>query len=195
MSGKGTVIEAILAHSRATKVGNFKHVMMSDALKALWPTRPDVKHDMDEGNLVDDGTTVATYRQLWFNDLDHTGNTNMLPDGVTRTLWQVRSALELASDGGYRSVQFVIDAPEEVVKTRREKRLREQHRTDDRPHVFLNRLRVFREHTQPAIELMANIGVPTYTIDGACNPEEVFRQVHNVIRSLDLVTAWTLPQG
>jgi adenylate kinase len=91
-------------------------------------------------------------------------------DGYPRTVAQARRLLRFLEEREWRIARaFHISAPDEVVL----RRLQARGREDDRPEVIRERLRVYREQTEPVLDTLRQAGVSVVDVDNTAPVEEV----------------------
>lgn len=112
---------------------------------------------MDAGNNVPDELTNALIRDR-LAEADAAGG--FLLDGYPRTTDQVRELDEfLTGHGAALDAVVELVADPDVVVERLRKRALEQGRADDDESVVRHRLEVYREQTEPLIDIYADRGV------------------------------------
>jgi adenylate kinase len=132
-----------------------------------------VKGIMDAGGLVDDDTMAEVVRErLRQPDAAPPGG-GFLLDGYPRTLAQAETlAAILAPAGRPLDVVLLISVPEEELV----RRALARGRSDDREDVVRERLRVYREKTEPLIGYYRRLGL-LREVDGHRPIEEVGREL------------------
>lgn len=129
---------------------------------------------MDAGDNVPDSLTNALIRdRLAESDAEH----GFLLDGYPRTEDQVRE-LDAFLLGHGQALDVVVElvADPDVVVERLRKRAVEQGRSDDDEAVVRHRLEVYREQTEPLIDLYENRGV-LVKIDAIGSVDEVTERI------------------
>ena len=112
---------------------------------------------MDAGDNVPDSLTNALIRDRLAEPDAQEG---FLLDGYPRTVDQVRELDEfLSSEGTALDVVIELVADPDVVVERLAKRATEQGRADDTETVVRHRLEVYREQTEPLIDIYGGRGV------------------------------------
>jgi adenylate kinase len=130
-----------------------------------------VKGIMDTGGLVDDNILAAVVRERLAQEDARPG---FLLDGFPRTLPQAADLERILSESG-RELDAVlsIEVPEEELVRRTVLRGRGE---DDREEVVRERLRVYREKTEPLIGYYRERGL-LYPIDGNLPVDKVTSQM------------------
>ena len=125
---------------------------------------------LDAGKLVPDEVIVAMIRHRLG---DPQADAGFVLDGFPRTVAQARALQEmLASLERPLDVSVVLDVPTEQLISRLALRARLEERGDDTPGVIAERLRIYRDQTEPVLEYLAQ-SVPVVRLDGAQPVEEV----------------------
>ena len=125
---------------------------------------------LDAGKLVPDEVIVAMIRHRLG---DPQADAGFVLDGFPRTVAQARALQQmLASLERPLDVSVVLDVPTEQLISRLALRARLEERGDDTPDVIAERLRIYRDQTEPVLEYLAQ-SVPVVRLDGAQPVEEV----------------------
>ena len=125
---------------------------------------------LDAGKLVPDEVIVAMIRHRLG---DPQADAGFVLDGFPRTVAQARALQQmLASLERPLDVAVVLDVPTEQLISRLALRARLEERGDDTPGVIAERLRIYRDQTEPVLEYLAQ-SVPVVRLDGAQPVEEV----------------------
>ena len=133
---------------------------------------------MDAGDNVPDSLTNDLVRDR-LSDMDAAGG--FLLDGYPRTVDQVRE-LDAILLGHGHSLDAVIElvADPEVVIERLRLRGAEQGRSDDTDNVVRHRLEVYREQTEPLVEIYGSRGVLA-KVDGIGTIDEVTDRITSAL--------------
>lgn len=117
---------------------------------------------LDQGRLVPDDVIVDLLRRR----LEALGEQGFVLDGVPRNLAQAK-ALEpmLAEMSRPLNLVVVLEVPPEQLAQRLEQRAHQEGRTDDTPEVIAERLRIYREETEPVLDYLAKT-VRVLRLDG-----------------------------
>ena len=121
---------------------------------------------MDLGNLVDDETMLEVVTERLAQPDTASG---FLLDGYPRTLPQARSLDRMLGEGGIDRV-LLVEVPEDELT----RRMLARGRKDDTREVVIDRLRIYREDTEP---LVAYYGGLVRRISGFQPIPEVTRQM------------------
>jgi adenylate kinase len=121
------------------------------------------------GELVPDDIVVA----MLLGRLDAERADGFLLDGFPRTVAQAE-ALEqgLAARGKELDQAVLLDVPAEEVF----RRLANRGRQDDDPEVVRERMRVYRESTEPLVDFYDDRGLLT-RVDGTGDPDDIYARV------------------
>lgn len=173
-SGKGTQGAALCRRLGIPAISTGD--MLREEVKAGSPLGRKVDGIMASGGLVDDDTIDQVVRGRLGRVPDDGG---FLLDGYPRTLAQARTLEEILGtlgdrDGNNRGVDVVLlmQVPDEELVRRGLGRKRE----DDREEVIRERLRVYRENTEPLIGYYSERGL-LREIDGSRPISEVTSQM------------------
>jgi adenylate kinase len=167
-AGKGT--QAEMLRSRLGVPGISTGDMLRREAASGTPLGRRVKSIMDSGDLVDDATMAEVVRER-LRQAD--GGRGFLLDGYPRTLAQAETlAAILAAAGRPLDAVLLIAVPEAEL----ERRALARGRSDDREEVIRERLRVYREKTEPLIGYYRRLGL-LREVDGHRPIEEVGRQL------------------
>ena len=178
-SGKGTQAKLLAErlHVPAISTGD----ILRAAVKDRTPLGLQAQAVMEKGELVSDDLIVALIRDR-IAQKDARGG--FILDGFPRTLEQARSLDALLSrngDGLAAAVNF--DVPEGTLVERMLGRAKAEGRADDRPETFRERLRVYRQKTEPLIGFYSDKGLLA-DVDGVGAVEEVAGRVDDALASV-----------
>jgi adenylate kinase len=172
-SGKGTQAELL------TGTLGVPHVSTGELLRAEaeagTPLGRQVASTLAAGELVPDEVIERVLEQrLRAPDAER----GALLDGYPRTVPQARALDVLLGAAGRRvDAVLVLEVDERTLLDRLLRRAAEQHRVDDNPTSIAERLREYRELTEPVVDHYRNAGVPVIEVDGTGDVEEVHRRV------------------
>jgi adenylate kinase len=154
-SGKGT--QAKLLARRLDVPAISTGDMLRDAVRLGTPLGRRAKGIMDAGELVPDDVVIGLIEER-ISAPDARGG--FLLDGFPRTTEQAR-ALDRLLQGNGASLDAVINllVPEEVLLSRMVGRASLEGRSDDRPETVRERLRVYRERTEPLVQHYRRAGL------------------------------------
>lgn len=172
-SGKGTQAEVLAAELGVPHVSTGN--MLREAVAGGTELGRKVSGLMSSGALVDDDTMADVVRErLGRADAGR----GFILDGYPRTLVQAETLEEVlaaGSDGGLDRV-VLLEVPAEVLVERARGRGRE----DDADGVVRERLRVYREKTEPLVGYYRQRGL-LRTVDGDAPVAEVTRRIREAI--------------
>lgn len=104
-------------------------------------------------------------------------------DGYPRTVGQAKGLLRFLSGRSWRIDRaYAVRVPDEIVA----QRLLGRSREDDRPEVVRERQRVYRQETEPVLQVLRDAGVEIVELDNSPPVEEVMRHLDKSLRSLFL---------
>ncbi len=178
-SGKGT--QAKLLAERLGVPAISTGDILRAAVKDRTPLGLKAQAIMERGELVSDDLIVALIRDR-IAEKDARGG--FLLDGFPRTLEQGRALEKMLGEAG-ESLSAAIDfrVPEAALVERMLSRARAEGRADDRPETIRERLRVYREKTEPLAGFYAEKGVLA-DVDGVGSIEEVAARVDEALASV-----------
>ena len=173
-SGKDSAVKEIL------KTISLPKIPMSDELRKLEKTNPqawpEIQTDMENGYLVADEYTVPAIRRA-LEAIADLPNDSALLNGVVRSVRQAQEFWVISQQRGWEVVIFDVRATDDICARRSVKRFADQGRKDDNPEVFARRLKVFKEHTMPAIDFLVRKGATYHGIDGNGTNDEAVEQI------------------
>lgn len=150
---------------------NWPHISAGAALRASQD--PQVKADLEKGNLADYRVTNGLMRQI----LDETSN-RLILDGYPRQMEQAQWLID-----EQRPIELCVwlDVSEETIR----RRLAERGRHDDTEEAIHRRLEIFRAQTCQVLDFFSDHGVKIVKIDGSGSIDEVhqavLKEVQNVL--------------
>ena len=129
---------------------------------------------MDRGGLVPDCVVIGIVGERLQQPDCAAG---CLFDGFPRTIEQAKALGELLQQRA-TPLDFVLElrAPEEELSRRMLQRAEIEGRADDTPETIANRMKVYRDQTQPLLAYYRQRGLLA-TVDGLGTPDEVFDRV------------------
>ena len=182
--------------------------LLREAVRKETPAGEKAKGFMDKGLLVPDEVLIAMFREALASDEVKKG---FLLDGFPRNLPQAKELDELFEElsAGLDTVinlSIKDDLLEERITGRRVCPNKQcnavyhlkfappategvcdqcketlSHRSDDKPEVVKQRLKTYREQTEPLIEYYEGKGLVA-TVDGEGSPEEVFARILKALK-------------
>ena len=169
-AGKGTQAE------RVAEALDIAHVSTGDMFRALDPETDlgeRVKAIMESGGYVSDEIVIE---MLEGRIAEPDAQNGYILDGFPRTTAQAEALDEfLGEDGLDRVVLFEVDEDQVV------RRMLDRGRSDDTEETIRTRLEVYREQTEPLIELYESRGIVTH-IDASGAIEEITDRVLAALR-------------
>jgi adenylate kinase len=136
---------------------------------------------MDKGELVSDDLIVALIRER-LAERDAGGG--FVLDGFPRTIAQAEALEELlAGNGDGLSAVVNLSVPESVLVERMLGRSQAEGRADDRPETIRERLRVYREKTEPLVGFYRQRDLVA-DVDGVGSVPEIAGRVDSALMSV-----------
>ena len=171
-SGKGTQAKLLAERIRIPAISTGE--ILRAAVKDGSPVGLRARAIMEAGELVPDDVMIGLIRDRLAEPDARQG---FLLDGFPRTVDQA-VALDglLAGNGMGLSSVINLSVPESVLIGRLEGRSGSESRADDRHETVLERLRVYRQKTEPLVEFYRNKGLLT-DVDGVGEVAEVADRV------------------
>lgn len=179
-AGKGT--QAARIKERLGVVHVSTGDMFRDHLKRETELGRKVKDIMARGELVPDEITDEMVRQRLQQDDCRDG---VLLDGYPRNVGQAGVLLAICTEWN-RPLHgvLVIDVPDDELRERLRRRAEEQGRADDAdPAVIDNRLRTYKDQSEPCVAYFREQDVPVHTIDGIGSLDEVTGRIMAAVGS------------
>jgi len=175
-SGKGTQAKLLAERLKVPAISTGD--ILRAAVKDRTPLGLQAQSVMEKGELVSDALIVALIRERVAQKDARTG---FILDGFPRTLEQARALEALlgeSGDGLAAAVNFEV--PETALVERMLGRAKAEGRADDRPETFRERLRVYREKTEPLIGFYSGKGLLA-DVDGVGSVEQVSARVDDAL--------------
>ncbi len=132
---------------------------------------------MAAGELVPDDLVVAMVDERLGQDDAACG---FLLDGFPRTLAQAE-ALDAVIGEGTMEIAVLLEADEDELVRRLMQRAVDEGRDDDNEDTIRNRLRVYRQETEPLVGYYPEHGVPVLPVDGLGTIDDVFARIVAVL--------------
>ena len=151
------------------------------AVKDRTPLGMQAQAIMEKGELVSDALIVALIRDRIAREDARRG---FILDGFPRTLAQgqaLEGLLEESGEGLSAAVNFEV--PEATLVERMHGRASAEGRADDRPETFRERLRVYREKTEPLVGFYGSRGILA-DVKGVGTVAEVAARVDDALASV-----------
>jgi adenylate kinase len=177
-SGKGTQAKLLAErlHVPAISTGE----ILRAAVAERKPLGLQAKTVMDTGELVSDDLMVALIRDRTRQPDARTG---FILDGFPRTVAQAQALDAMLSESGDALSAVVnFSVPEAALVDRMLGRAAAEGRSDDRPETFRERLRVYREKTEPLIGFYRKRDLVS-DIDGVGSVPEVAGRIDAALMS------------
>ena len=177
-SGKGTQASALAARSGIPQLSTGD--MLRKAVREGSPLGVQAKAIMDRGDLLPDEIIIGLMRDRIAAPDCREG---FILDGFPRTVAQAEALEKLLRDAG-RRVDAVVNlrVDEEEVTGRMAGRAAAEGRSDDNPETIRERLRVYRQKTEPLIAWFAKRGSLS-DIDGTGTVADVSRRIDESLAS------------
>jgi adenylate kinase len=178
-SGKGTQAKLLAERLRVPAISTGD--ILRAAVRERTPLGLKAQAIMEKGELVSDDLIVALIRE---RIAEKDARDGFILDGFPRTLEQGR-ALEamLAASGESLTAAVNFGVPEAVLVERMLSRARAEGRADDRPETIRERLRVYREKTEPLAGFYADRGLLA-DVEGVGSVEGVAGRVDEALASV-----------
>ncbi len=178
-SGKGT--QAKLLAERLGVPAISTGDILRAAVRDRTPLGLKAQAIMEKGELVSDELIVALIRE---RIAEKDARDGFILDGFPRTLEQGRALEEmLAASGESLTAAVSFGVPEAALVERMLSRARAEGRADDRPETIRERLRVYREKTEPLAGFYTERGLLA-DVDGVGSIEEVAARVDEALASV-----------
>lgn len=178
-SGKGTQAKLLAERLKVPAISTGD--ILRAAVKDRTPLGLQAQAVMEKGELVSDALIIALMRErMAAPDARH----GFILDGFPRTLEQGR-ALEalIAERGEGLSAAVNFGVPEAALVERMLGRAKAEGRADDRPETIRERLRVYREKTEPLIGFYGERGLLA-DVDGVGAVDAVAARVDEALASV-----------
>ncbi|HTR04908.1 MAG TPA: adenylate kinase [Thermoanaerobaculia bacterium] len=178
-SGKGTQAKLLAERLQVPAISTGD--ILRAAVKDRTPLGLQAQATMEKGELVSDALIVALIRDR-VAQKDARGG--FILDGFPRTLEQGRALEALlleAGEGLSAAVNFEV--PEKSLVDRMAGRAKAEGRADDRPETIRERLRVYREKTEPLQAFYAERGLLA-GVDGVGTVEDVAARVDDALAAV-----------
>ena len=166
-SGKGTQARLLAERLRIPTISTGE--ILRAAVRDGSPLGLKAKAVMESGELVPDDVMVGLIRERLAEPDARTG---FLLDGFPRTVEQARALDGLLGNERKLSAVINLSVPESALIERLEGRSGSESRADDRRETVLERLRVYRQKTEPLIDFYRRRGLLT-DVDGVGEVPEI----------------------
>ncbi|HSE84267.1 MAG TPA: adenylate kinase [Thermodesulfobacteriota bacterium] len=162
------------------------HISTGDMLRASVKEGAEVgklaKSFMDKGELVPDDLMVEIIKERIAKPDAKNG---FMLDGFPRTIPQAEALDRMLHDNGLMIDAVIsVEVNDAEIINRISGRQAEENREDDRVDVVKNRLRVYRDQTEPLKGYYRNKGI-LKEVDGLGTVDEVFERIDKILANLD----------
>lgn len=175
-AGKGTQSKKII-----NKYG-YNHISTGEILRTAiaenTPLGIEAAKYMDGGNLVPDDLVTRMIEE----QIDkYPNSTGFVFDGFPRTVGQAEAFDKMLEKKNMAvSVMFALDVDKEILKTRLEKRAREEGRLDDTPEIIEKRIQIYLDKTAPVADYYKKQD-KYHQLNGMGTIDEIFSQITRII--------------
>ncbi len=174
-AGKGTQAKKLCSEYQLHQLSTGD--MLRKNVREGTPLGKKAKEIMDRGELVSDSIIIEMVR----SELDKLSPLRVLFDGFPRTIAQAKALDQLLAERGSKlQAALLLDVPEEEVVKRLLKRAEIEGRSDDNEETIRNRLKVYREQTEPLVDYYENSGI-LKRIDGVGSIDEIYQRIKSVL--------------
>ena len=177
-AGKGTQAARLVERLGVPQISTGD--MFREAVAAGSELGRSLKHTIECGDLVSDDVVIAVAKERLSKGDARRG---FVLDGFPRTVAQAEALDGLLGEMGTeleRCVALVVD--EDAVVARLLKRAEIEGRSDDNEETIRNRMRVYREQTEPLIAYYRKGGV-LVEVDGMGGIEEITKAIEEALGS------------
>ena len=175
-AGKGTQAKLLVAKLGVPQISTGD--MLRDAVSAGSEVGTRAREYMDRGELVPDEVVIGVAAERLAKPDAETG---FILDGFPRTVVQAEALDELLGRNETQLERCVaLVADEEALVERLLKRRELEGRSDDNEASIRNRMRVYREQTEPLVQYYRSRGVLA-EVDGIGTVEEIEKRVEEAL--------------
>lgn len=176
-AGKGTQASKLARARVLTKLSTGD--MLRDHVSRGTALGQEAKVIMDAGNLVSDEIIVGMVRSALENRENE--SVRVLLDGFPRTPGQADALNDLLTEfGAGLSAAVLLEVNEDELVSRLLQRANDQGRSDDNEETIRNRMKVYKNQTQPLIDYYQTRG-KLRSVDGLGSVEDVFARITEVL--------------
>jgi adenylate kinase len=181
--GKGTQAKLLAERLKIPAISTGE--ILRAAVREGTPLGRQAKAVMEAGELVSDDLMIALIRQRLAEPDARIG---FLLDGFPRTVDQAM-ALERLLDGNGNRLSAVVNlsVPEQVLLDRLASRSGQENRSDDTRETVLERLRVYRQKTEPLIDFYRKRGL-LFDVDGVGGVPDIADRIGKALEKAG--TSW-----
>lgn len=166
--GKGTQAKLLVERLKIPAISTGE--ILRAAVREGTPLGRQAKAVMEAGELVSDDLMIALIRERLAEPDARIG---FLLDGFPRTVDQAIALEKLLEGNGNRLSAVVnLSVPEQVLLDRLASRSGQENRSDDTRETVLERLRVYRQKTEPLIDFYRKRGL-LFDVDGVGSVPEI----------------------
>jgi adenylate kinase len=178
-SGKGTQAKFLAERLGVPAISTGE--ILRTAVREKTPLGQKAQAIMERGDLVSDDLIVDLIRERIAQADARRG---FILDGFPRTIAQAEALERLLAEGG-DSVSAAVNfrVPDEELTRRMLGRAAEEGRADDRPETIRERLRVYREKTEPLVAFYRKRDLAA-DVDGVGTVDEIGSRVDAALMSL-----------
>ena len=178
-SGKGTQAKLLAERLKVPAISTGD--ILRSAVRDRTPLGVQAQAVMEKGELVSDDLIVALIRE---RTAVHDARDGFILDGFPRTLEQGKALETMLSEMG-EGLSAVVNfgVPEPVLAERMLGRAGAEGRADDRPETIRERLRVYREKTEPLAGFYRDRGMLA-NVDGVGEVEQVAARIDEALASV-----------
>jgi adenylate kinase len=178
-SGKGTQAKLLAERLKVPAISTGD--ILRAAVRERTPLGLQAQAIMEKGELVSDALIVALIRE---RIAGRDARDGFILDGFPRTLEQGRALEAMLAEGGESlSAAVNFGVPEAALVERMLGRAKAEGRADDRPETIRERLRVYREKTEPLVGFYGERGLLA-EVDGVGSVEDVAARVDEALASV-----------
>ncbi|MFH2202788.1 MAG: nucleoside monophosphate kinase [Elusimicrobiota bacterium] len=154
------------------------HISAGQLLREHARNHPAVAQRMNAGKLVDTDLVMGVVRErLSRPDVQRRG---FILDGFPRRLVEEEALTEMLGREGAIDAMIRLDVPEAELL----RRIQARGRADDSAEVFRERMKVYHEQTEPAIEKLGRSASVIRPRDAAGKVEAIYRDILSAVRGL-----------
>jgi adenylate kinase len=178
-SGKGTQAKLLAERLKVPAISTGD--ILRAAVRERTPLGLQAQAVMEKGELVSDDLIVALIRE---RTTARDARDGFILDGFPRTLEQGRALEKMLTEKG-ESLSAVVNfgVPESVLVERMRGRASAESRADDRPETVVERLRVYREKTEPLAGFYRDRALLA-DVDGVGAVEQVAARIDEALTSV-----------
>jgi adenylate kinase len=178
-SGKGTQAKLLAERLKVPAISTGD--ILRAAVRDRTPLGVQAQAVMEKGELVSDDLIVSLIRE---RTAARDARDGFILDGFPRTLEQGRALEKMLAEKGENLAAVVnFGVPEPVLVERMQGRVGAEGRADDRPETVLERLRVYREKTEPLAGFYRGRALLA-DVDGVGSVEQIAARIDEALTSV-----------